>query len=732
MMQFHEKCGDRIDLSDGGQVATRVSGVNQGVVFLELDPFEFESGPVIGIGRYFEITVMGMEKRTQTLGLGVTSALPPKPMHLYEKATQLPNSWMVGYDLPKLYVNGKDTARIETAKWRPLKNIQTGDRLGFLLIVADDASGTIIVFQNGEQKVELPVSGMGGVEKFWGVVDISGSITSVRVEESVFDMHSLQSISRRGSEVPPKRESAQRRRSSSKRGKVDHPALTDVSRRTSARRSNSKKAIPKETPEQCAAFPDVDLQALVPEATELNIRGRGDRIDCNGLHAKRRHGINNGVVIFDMGPTYDVTLPGAGPRGRDISATARYFEFTVAEMEKRSQAFALGITSSFPTRPMHIFEKATSLPNSWILGYDLPRLYVNGKETAKIETAKWRPLKDVRVDDRLGLLVVATDSAAQLAVFQNRRLKTKIDIQHPGPVENLLGVIDIHGSLVAVDLGNKPPPRSSPRLSARKSQTRELMKQATMDYSGYANRAQTLQEQDAGRGNSSPRSRGKPVVKNEKVTEMEPITECSEEPLQERRDEMVRGRDLVSRNAHPDEPRRKRERASEQDSFKHQIVRSESENKTTRREPESQLALIEEPKPVRSQRQVSFEETQIVPHDPQIVVYLISEGRQVEVPRRPFIVGRDPAKVHLILKDPQIPPDSVSRVHAQMVPTRGGKGCQVVDLKSMNGTYLNDVRIECSDLQDGDKLEFGKHRRGGRLRPGFVFTVRFACQEEGD
>ena len=50
----------------------------------------------------------------------------------------------------------------------------------------------------------------------------------------------------------------------------------------------------------------------------------------------------------------------------------------------------------------------------------------------------------------------------------------------------------------------------------------------------------------------------------------------------------------------------------------------------------------------------------------------------------------------------------VSRQHAQV--ERIGARYQVSDVGSLNGTYLNGTRIECSELEDGDVLQVGRFK----------------------
>ena len=48
----------------------------------------------------------------------------------------------------------------------------------------------------------------------------------------------------------------------------------------------------------------------------------------------------------------------------------------------------------------------------------------------------------------------------------------------------------------------------------------------------------------------------------------------------------------------------------------------------------------------------------------------------------------------------------VSRVHCRLTATDAG--VEVVDLKSTNGTYVNDKRVENAKLASGDRLRVGR------------------------
>lgn len=184
--------GGRIDLTEGAARATRESGVGRGMCFLgPLQPAD--SGAV-----YFEIEVLELEaQRSQTIAIGFSTSLPVARPLLAERATDLGHGcFLVGYDLPKLFVHGDTAAKISARDWRPLKELCCGDCLG--LLAARSASGglDLTVYVNGNKKVSVPLPGIDesatnanalpwpGVEAvsdLYGVVDIHGAVRSVRM-----------------------------------------------------------------------------------------------------------------------------------------------------------------------------------------------------------------------------------------------------------------------------------------------------------------------------------------------------------------------------------------------------------------------------------------------------------------------------------------------------------------------------------------------------------------------
>jgi len=75
-------------------------------------------------------------------------------------------------------------------------------------------------------------------------------------------------------------------------------------------------------------------------------------------------------------------------------------------------------------------------------------------------------------------------------------------------------------------------------------------------------------------------------------------------------------------------------------------------------------------------------------------------GERVLLDDKPLLIGRG-SNCGLILDA-----DSVSRQHARI--ERSGAGYRVVDLRSTNGTLLNDQRVDYQQLRDGDRLYIGK------------------------
>ncbi len=79
-----------------------------------------------------------------------------------------------------------------------------------------------------------------------------------------------------------------------------------------------------------------------------------------------------------------------------------------------------------------------------------------------------------------------------------------------------------------------------------------------------------------------------------------------------------------------------------------------------------------------------------------------AELKEVPLGTRPITIGRAP--------DNDIPIDNlaVSNYHARVYVEAGS--LVVEDLNSLNGSFLNDIRVERAMLKDGDTILIGKHQ----------------------
>src|ERR1700733_13464412 len=78
-----------------------------------------------------------------------------------------------------------------------------------------------------------------------------------------------------------------------------------------------------------------------------------------------------------------------------------------------------------------------------------------------------------------------------------------------------------------------------------------------------------------------------------------------------------------------------------------------------------------------------------------------SSLKEVPLGTRPVTIGRAPDN------DIQIDNLAVSNYHARVYVEAGS--LVVEDLNSLNGSFLNDIRVERAMLKDGDNILIGKH-----------------------
>jgi len=177
--------GDRLELSESSTTATRKSGIGRGVSFL--GPLQVDQGKA-----YFEVEVVQIEGgKSQTMAIGVCCNLPAARPLIIERAKDLgQGSFLLGYDLPKVYAHGKEIGKIPSKEWRPLKELTVGDRVGLLV---ECLSMELTVFVNDVRKMSVNISNKEDPHEklpseLWGVVDVHGTVKSIRVQKSPFDL----------------------------------------------------------------------------------------------------------------------------------------------------------------------------------------------------------------------------------------------------------------------------------------------------------------------------------------------------------------------------------------------------------------------------------------------------------------------------------------------------------------------------------------------------------------
>ncbi|GAB3095610.1 FHA domain-containing protein [Lysobacter terrae] len=77
---------------------------------------------------------------------------------------------------------------------------------------------------------------------------------------------------------------------------------------------------------------------------------------------------------------------------------------------------------------------------------------------------------------------------------------------------------------------------------------------------------------------------------------------------------------------------------------------------------------------------------------------------------RPSTIGRSP-ECDIHIDDP-----GISREHARLIPL--DKGLRIEDMNSTNGSYINDLQVNCASALDGDEVRFDRLRFRVEVRHG--------------
>merc|ERR1712232_650488 len=180
--------GPRAEISEDGTVATRTTGVNHAVCLGARPLRRFPEG------RYFEVIVESTTSSAKTFAVGVSvfqkgNKTPGGERLTIADATALERVWSAGYDAggAKFHSDGSET-KIATSSWRPVKDVESGSRIGILWAEPDsdpDAAPELVVFQDGSERIRLHVEGRipQRNEDLFALVDLVGAVTSVRLVE---------------------------------------------------------------------------------------------------------------------------------------------------------------------------------------------------------------------------------------------------------------------------------------------------------------------------------------------------------------------------------------------------------------------------------------------------------------------------------------------------------------------------------------------------------------------
>lgn len=179
--------GRNVVLDDAPEVASRTEGLLHGVAFT-MDPLNcLEVHESWQERYYFEFKVLEVLEKASMRTLSLGFAWPPpseaqqgtdaKKLHLPELSHRLPFAVVVGGELPKVYLEGTDHAKL--SGWRPKMDVVAGSVVGGLF-ERDETSGRVSVFQDGRCRCsttfQVPAKWIGAPH---GVVDICGTVLRV-------------------------------------------------------------------------------------------------------------------------------------------------------------------------------------------------------------------------------------------------------------------------------------------------------------------------------------------------------------------------------------------------------------------------------------------------------------------------------------------------------------------------------------------------------------------------
>eukprot|EP00929_Paragymnodinium_shiwhaense_P047696 TRINITY_DN24185_c0_g1_i3.p1 TRINITY_DN24185_c0_g1~~TRINITY_DN24185_c0_g1_i3.p1 ORF type:complete len:530 (+),score=113.69 TRINITY_DN24185_c0_g1_i3:156-1745(+) len=431
---------------------------------------------------------------------------------------------------------------------------------------------------------------------------------------------------------------------------------------------------------------------------------RGERLELTegGSKASRSSGVGRAVAFL-------------GPLDMATERQAAYFEVDITELEaSRSQTIAIGVCSTLPatsSKPL-LAERARDLGRGFcLIGYDLPKLLVDGNEAAKVNTKHWRPLKDLAVGDRIGLLVESLP-APRLSVLVNGSSRVALDVPAKSaaltgtgswPAE-LWGVVDIHGTLKSVRL--RPPPQ-------------QLPPQRAIDVAAPA--AAPAREEARG-STEQQKTDGLKAIGGEPVpaTAVQTPTEAPQVASRQRKEGANaeaaaaavvsangNGVSVAAPSAAPQET------VAEGAAAAAEAKQAEAPVDAATAAAQTQTAVADKQERGLKRRRTAAR------HPCGCKVHLVRHtGSVVHIEKDEFVIGRNPKHCDLTL-DSEFVPGMVSRRHAS-ISSLDDETVMVVDFESLNGTYVNARRISRETLRQSDVVVIGNPKQ---CPPDFCFTV---------
>merc|ERR1719362_546506 len=290
-------------------------------------------------------------------------------------------------------------------------------------------------------------------------------------------------------------------------------------------------------------------------------------------------------------------------------------------------------------------ERARDVSSSSVLGYDLPKVYTNGAEVSKINTKQWRPLKELTVGDRVGLLI--DQKKMELTVFVNGTRKANASglssSTHTRWPNKVWGIVDVHGAVRELRLAGPNAPR------------RQLSRSLTVE--------QVLPPQPQEDGVS----REQPPDGSLAETQVQPAV-------------------AATQSLTP--------------------AATEASGAAIRSQVDNAVPGLRRAATACEASTAAKKRLRMTCHPCGCMVHMLRHnGDVVHVPRPgDFVIGRNPKSCNLILDSADVP-NMVSRRHAVIVSA--DDAVILMDCESMNGTFVNNRRVGRETLRQGDVVVIG-------------------------